>query len=416
MLGSRCMRCEAPRKLRAVISDRNGRPHPQLLALEEFLLRDPARSEAVVKWATRGSMARTIRQMATGERPVSLRTIAEEPATAGSGYVAALLMEAGVLPIANFERVRLEVWQETFLASIPDPVHRRLVRRYAQWAVNPLFAETAHLAVSDQGHRFSRSRQHLKAVRDLLEAAAAVGCGLDTLPQQAFDEYVVTHGAAGRELTAFIRWARRNRLTALRSHYAQAHYAVPVVSDDERWDWVRQLLAAEDVMLSSRVGGLLSITFGIPVTRVLILRRDAVHDHGDQVQLNLSKDPVTLPQPIGDLLRRLLQEPAISPVREDIWVFRGRRPGHHLSPAALTKPLLARGIRVGHARSAALLTLARDAPPSVLADLLGISISSAERWGKLAAHDWIDYPLLRDLSAEQSGRSETVSRLKSQPR
>ena len=45
----------------------------------------------------------------------------------------------------------------------------------------------------------------------------------------------------------------------------------------------------------------------------------------------------------------------------------------HLTTAALSAPLAKRGINLRDGRSAALITLARDVPPSVLADLLGLA-------------------------------------------
>jgi len=61
----------------------------------------------------------------------------------------------------------------------------------------------------------------------------------------------------------------------------------------------------------------------------------------------------------------------------------------------LRLPLTKRGINIRAAKNVALLTLARDLPPSVLADLLGISIDAAERWSAHSGHDWTDYPSLR---------------------
>jgi len=49
------------------------------------------------------------------------------------------------------------------------------------------------------------------------------------------------------------------------------------------------------------------------------------------------------------------------------------------------------GVFVRPARGAALSDLAGDLPAPVLAELLGLSISSATRWVALAARDQADY-------------------------
>lgn len=400
MLGANCMVCEAPRKLRQAISGADGELHPDLAKLEAFLLRDPSRAEATVKWATRGSSAKMLRRMANGDLPISLHAVAAQTPSAGMGYFAALLMEAGVVPTENFERVRLEVWEERYFRGVEDPGHARLLRTYARWSVNGLFSDEAHFAKPDQSHRLSRSRRHLKAVHEFLETVKAFGFTLDSLPQVAFDEYVATRGSAARELTSFIRWCRRRHLTTLDSTYLQASVSPPVISEDERWAWLQQLLVSADIPLPSRVAGLLCLSYGIPMTRVLTLRRDAVSaaESSSRTMVRLSIDPIEIPSAMAELLNRLLATPARSPIDQDIWVFRGRRAGRHLSTAAATKPLRARGINVGAGRSAALMSLTREAPPSVLSDLLGVSVTSAERWAKLSAHDWVDYPRLRGMN------------------
>ena len=68
-------------------------------------------------------------------------------------------------------------------------------------------------------------------------------------------------------------------------------------------------------------------------------------------------------------------------------------------------PLAKCGIHLAGARAVALMTLSPDVPAPVLADLLGISIEAATRWGKLSGHDWVDYPRLRhtDFPASHDG-------------
>jgi hypothetical protein len=52
------------------------------------------------------------------------------------------------------------------------------------------------------------------------------------------------------------------------------------------------------------------------------------------------------------------------------------------------------------------LALAAELPASVLADLTGISISTAERWSQWAKRDWTSYLGQRAADA-QAARTET---------
>lgn len=102
-------------------------------------------------------------------------------------------------------------------------------------------------------------------------------------------------------------------------------------------------------------------------------------------------------------MRQLMDPRRLAATGETTWLFRGRRPGRHLTTAALNGPLAKRGINPRAGRAAALINLARDIPPSVLSDLLGLSVGSAARWSSLSGHDWSDYPRIRLIDTESSG-------------
>lgn len=393
--GSSCTVCVAPRLLRILISDEDNTPHPRLLALERYLLRNENNATAVVSWIRRSPMARLVHDMATHRTHISLRAVAQHPATGATGYLAALLMESGVVATENFDRVRLEVWQEEYFTTLPNPTNRSLVKQYAAWVVNPRFADIAHLSTKDESLRHRASKAHLIAVCEFLGTLDDLNLDLGTIPQRIFDDYVARHGRTGKQLTPFIRWARTRSMTHLHSEYLQSGLTDSRATDDERWAWVKDLLAAEDIGLSARVGGLLSIIYGTALTRVVSLRCEAVTFDGDSTYLSLGTDPIKLPHAVGSLLRQLLDVAPTGFHDDNTWIFKGHRPGRHLTTAALRLPLTKRGINIRAAKNVALLTLARDLPPSVLADLLGISIDAAERWSAHSGHDWTDYPRVR---------------------
>lgn len=397
LYGRLCARCMVPGKLRALISDDHGRPHPQLLGLEEYLLRDEGNAEAVLSWIRRSPMSRVVHDMAVGTTPTSLQAVAELPATGATGYLAALLMESGAVPTQNFDRIRLEVWEQEYFATIPDSGTRILLHRYAAWIINPRFADPAHSSAADDNSRLSTSKTHLKAVAQFLETLQTQGWNLATMPQRLFDDYVAAHGRTGKDLTPFIRWARSQHLTRLRSEYLQSGPGGSVVSENQRWTWVADLLSTDELKLAWRVGGLLVLLYGATLTRLVSLRHEAVDWEENTTRITLGTDPIALPAPVGALVRQLLDTGPIPPGDKSPWLFPGARPGRHLTTAALSEPLTKRGINLRDGRSTALITLARDVPPSVLADLLGLSIDAATRWSTLSGRDWIDYPRIRSL-------------------
>jgi hypothetical protein len=72
-------------------------------------------------------------------------------------------------------------------------------------------------------------------------------------------------------------------------------------------------------------------------------------------------------------------------------LFPGRVAGQPIGVKALQKRMKKLGIEAQGARNTAVLNLARDVPVSVLADLLGITAATAERWRELAGGNWTTY-------------------------
>jgi hypothetical protein len=70
---------------------------------------------------------------------------------------------------------------------------------------------------------------------------------------------------------------------------------------------------------------------------------------------------------------------------------RTARPARHHQP-----PLARIGVNTVTGRASALLQLAGELPPTVVADLLGLRPKTAVAWGQLAGRPWAAYPALRD--------------------
>lgn len=398
LYGARCAPCALPDKVRGLITGPDGQPHPRLLAVEQYLLDSPSNPNSRFEWVTDSAGARIIRRMAAGDLPVSLRAIAELRATTATSYVAALLVESGAVPADDFPRLRFEAWLIGLIPSIPDPHDRGVVQRYASWVIKRRFSDAAEN--TDPMQRAQRARHELTEIRDFLDAIRQAGFTLENVPQRLHDEYVDRRGDPAQQLVRFLRWARTQHLTRLRSNYHPQVKRGPTISDDQRWEWVRTLLTREDISLGPRVVGLLTILFGVPVTRIVTLRRSAVIIERDNVAVAFGADPVVLPARLAELVRRVINTPPRSPVVEDKWVFRGLRPGAHLANVSVSAALRPAGISVQQGRLVALMTLSRDLQPAVVADLVGVTAVTAARWSTHAGGDWAAYPQLRaDLSA-----------------
>jgi hypothetical protein len=110
--------------------------------------------------------------------------------------------------------------------------------------------------------------------------------------------------------------------------------------------------------------------------------------------LVLDRTPIRLPEPLASLLAELADRPppsgwaANSPHRG---LFPGSRSGQHVSDTALARRLAAHHIPIRPTRTTALIQLAQDLPPAVLAPMLGLHVITTQQWRQRATTDWSAY-------------------------
>lgn len=380
------------------IEDENGSPNAELMQLAEFLLRDPKHSKAVIKWVTRNQVVPLLRKMATHEEEISLVTVARHHDGIVSNFFSSMLMDSGVIARQNFQRVRFEVWQSEYLEQIHRPKDRHLLNRYGRWSLIPVFAESEEETAINQRHLYSRSKSQVRAAGHFLEFLRKRDIQFESAPARALDLYLAQTNPYKVLLTPFIRWAHINHLTKLNLPYVPMVAPSPRMDDGTRHEWVSRLRSDTDLPLNARIAGLLCITYGLHLTRVLSLRISEVEEVGPVMSVQFGKDPMILSRPLAELLRQQLDQLEADPTLEVDWVFPSPYTGFHISPGAVSRNLKRVGLSIGIASPAARFGLARQVPPVVMSDLLGVSISSSSRWSDVAGYSWNDYPRLRDDS------------------
>ena len=115
-------------------------------------------------------------------------------------------------------------------------------------------------------------------------------------------------------------------------------------------------------------------------------------------RLKLGADWLDVPEPVAALLRQHLRNrgnmtTAANPASP--WLFPGQLAGEHRSYRRLVRVLHQLGIPARASRLAAWRELARQAPPAVLADALGVSPGTAMRHAFLGGADWSAYAARR---------------------
>jgi hypothetical protein len=139
------------------------------------------------------------------------------------------------------------------------------------------------------------------------------------------------------------------------------------------------------------------------VSHIVELTTDRIIPKGGHTFLTLDRQPVLLPPRLAELVlqlaerephrRRPITERADAPRR---WLFPGGTPGRHVDSGRLTELLHDQlGITIRAARNSALSAMAADLPAPVLAELLGIHLTTAGRWATLVKRDWTSYVVAR---------------------
>jgi hypothetical protein len=134
-----------------------------------------------------------------------------------------------------------------------------------------------------------------------------------------------------------------------------------------------------------------------------MLTTDHVTTSRGRVAIRLGTTPLELPEPLGELTAALARE---RPGRATTaaggsappWLFQGVRVGTPLDEGHFRRRLKRLAIQPLNARNAAQANLAALLPPTIVADLIGVSPSAASNWYRLAGGEWNRY------AAEASNR------------
>lgn len=102
-------------------------------------------------------------------------------------------------------------------------------------------------------------------------------------------------------------------------------------TSEEQLEHVIRILATDrTIALDARLASLLIAVYGLPASKVLLLRRNQLRDRDASLDLLIGDRPLALPDPIAILAREqldLLAEPT-----PDGWLFPGLRPGQPRDP------------------------------------------------------------------------------------
>jgi hypothetical protein len=406
----RCFRCVLGERTRILLTGPDGEVSAQLQPLLAAFsaVSNPA---TVVTWVGRSRSASLLGRLANSGQPIAHDALDGLPQTQSLHYIREVLVNAGVLPPRNEHLERLGPWLEHLLQDKPAD-HAQLIRPFAHWFVLRRARRSAASRTFSRGSAdFARAR--VLAALELLSWLDHRHQSLHDLTQADLEQCLSEGTTTRRTVRYFLQWARARNLTCdLTVPLPPRPEPVRLLGED---DHARQLdccLTDDSMPLDLRVGGALVLLFGMLVSRITQLAKNDVIDDGRAAYLAIDGHRLMLPPRLASLIRQLRDKdpPGWTLTRlgtPSPWLFPGRSPGRPAVDVLFGTRLQQHGINAHAGRNTARMALAAELPASVLADLTGISISTAERWSQRARRDWTAYVALR--AADLSGKAGRVN-------
>ena len=391
---SRCARCILTERLTDLLTDPvTGHVHTRLRPVFDEIV-GSERPQTGIWWLRRepGIGPRLLHRMARGDIEISHDTFRALPSDRAHDYLRSLLVAVGVLPAFEIRIERMLPWIEKVVAELPAE-QAALIRQFAHWHVLRQMRTAAREDRLTQTIT-NNARRQIRVAIAFLAFLDAHGQTADTANQDLLERYQQhVHRPIAQE-QAFISWLRESRINTTLSIPDIARPTPTVtVSDAQRWAGVNRLLHDETLRRYTRIGGLLTLLFAQPLTRIVAMRTSQVTITDDAVHVTFNAIPIQMPAVLDDLMREHLQHrgKSLYVARDTGWLFPGGNPGRHLVTENIRSQLVTIGIKPYQHRKAALCQLAGDMPAPVLAELIGITNRHATDWATLAARDWTSY-------------------------
>lgn len=395
--GSRCAVCVLTERATNLLSDSDGRIHPQLQPVLDALIA-AADPKTPLEWIRRSVGPKILRDMARSHIAISHEALDLLPHSYAVDYLRDFLVAVGVLPTREPYLAQLTTWTARFLAGRPVE-QTRVLRPFITWYVlRRTRAKTARSGDSAGTTRAARAA--IRQAAGLLEWLHQRDKQLPALRQSDLDIWLDTDASTRRRyIVSFLSWARARHLIGdVRLPKQAQSEPADAMADDERWQTVHRLLHDEHLAVDLRVAALFILLYGQRTSEIVMLTVDRVHDTEGTLTVRFGTDEIRLPNPLTELVQALRRRSGYAAYASDPgpWLFPGGRPGRHLTEHVLQIRLRQAGIpTIREARNAALMQLAAEIPAPVLAGLVGISPQTAVAWATLAKRDWAGYTAAR---------------------
>ena len=387
-----CARCALRDDLTSLLLDNAADRQSMHQLIEALCTAD--RAESIHTWLRSAQVRTLLGRLAAGHISLTHAGLDTEPANNRTEPLRSLLVHHGLLPHRDPSLALFERWLDTKLEQITTDDVRRPVEQFARWHHLSRIRDRARSGRPTRGSVLHSKLGITDAIKFLTWLHDTHHRAITTCSQADVDSWLANGPTTRHIIRGFIVWAGKSRLCQdiVVEHYRAR--TVPLLTQDQRLDWLRELLTGNSTTLPYRIAGILVLLYAQPLVKVAALRTTDVTDSPGELMLTLGKEPAPVPNPFSALLKEhLANRPNLRTGnhRQSPWLFPSYRTGQHLHPTTLSDRLRSHGISLIGARNAALRDLVSDAPPPVVAELLGYSHSATHRHATAAATPYARY-------------------------
>lgn len=389
-----CDRCALVRRTDALLGGPE-REVPDALAGVRDAIVASQHPRTALNWLRGGAGAPLLAALADGDVPLSHVGLDAQPAGRAVDYLRALLVAHGALPERDESLARLERRIGQLLASVEDVNDRRTLTAYATWQIlHRARYRAEHRPAAQTATR--HAAMSLRAAIGLLGWLTARGIGMVDMGQAELDRWLLD-GPSNLTYQAedFLGWAARRRIAPPLTLTRPVIPSGPAAGEAERYTLIQRLLHGPGVPTIDRVAGCLVLLYAQQLSRISTMTRGQVHDRPDVLTIRLGRSDITIADPLAKFIRAQLETPrrhnSLGAPAQSKWLFPGHLPGRPITAARLGERLGVLGINAQAGRRGAMQQLAAEVPAAVLADLLGIAVTTAVDWAHAAGGDWTRY-------------------------
>ena len=389
--GNVCSRCSVREDLERTFAHSNS-PAGFSQLIDALCAAD--RAESIITWKRSDKVQALLRSLGDGTTPLTHDGLDQyEPAGRHVDHLRAILQHHDVIPARDKYLAYFERWIEDKLHPVSDPEIATPIRQFATWHHLRRINDLALSGVSTRGPVHASKQDITEALKFLEWLRAEHGRTIANCTQQDVDLWVTTGPTTRHLIRTFIIWCKKMRVNrSITLGHRQAK-TVRVLTQDQRLEWIRELLSGDNESLPYRVAGTLLLLYAQPLVKVSAIPMSKVLVAPDGLSLELGVTPSPVPEPFAEMLRtHIVTRPNMrTTAGESPWLFPGIRAGDHIHPDGIMVRLRKLGINILGARNTALRELVTQVPPPVVAEMLGYSAQVAYRHAALAAQPWAQY-------------------------